>query len=122
MRDLLARWAEGDADQPDGAPLPVVYPDNVMPALFGALESLSVVASESMQHQTFAEIVRSVAVTFERLPGKHRHDAASLILRSLAGMGDHMLTTELERALDDVRNVIEASGCRPSGAIRAGTA
>lgn len=110
MRDLLARWAEGDADQPDGAPLPVVYPDNVMPALFGALESLSVVASESMQHQTFAEIVRSVAVTFERLPGKHRHDAASLILRSLAGMGDHMLTTELERALDDVVAAFERCG------------
>ena len=67
LHDLLARWSAVRGPDRDDSPLPVVYPDNVMAAAFGALESLTVVASESMQHQTYAAILNAIALLFERL-------------------------------------------------------
>jgi uncharacterized membrane protein len=110
VRDLLARWVERDDEAPDGDRLPVVYPDNVMQTLFGTLESLSVVASESMQHQTLAEIYRTLAVTFPRMPEPARQATVNLVLRSLAGMGDQMLTTQLDAAVLDLVDALRRGG------------
>ncbi len=110
LRDLLARWAEVEETATDEEILPVVYPDDVMPRLLGAFESLAVVASESMQHQTYAEILHTFAVTFDRLPLRERFRVEDLVLRTLSGLGDHMLTTELDETLTDLVSSLERAG------------
>lgn len=110
MRDLLARWAVSSEEDSGEERLPVIYADNVMAKLFGAFESLTVVASESMQHQIYAEIVSSISVTFDRLPAADQQAAVSLVLRSLAGLGDHVLTTQLDDALTGLNQTLEGAG------------
>ncbi|MGH7263928.1 MAG: hypothetical protein ACREMB_03605 [Candidatus Rokuibacteriota bacterium] len=70
--------------------------------LLEALESLAVVASESLQHQSLAEVVRTVAVMFDRLPPRHLRRAEDLVLRSVSALGEHVLTAELDAALSDL--------------------
>ena len=109
LRDLLARWAVAD---PDGAEssdqrLAVVYPDDVMERLLGTIESLTVVASESMQHHVYADILRGFATTLDRLPPPLAKRVEEAVLRSLAGLGDHVLSAELEDALSAVADALE---------------
>jgi len=70
LRDILSRWTTPTAgDAPPAADrLPVVYPDDAVPGLLASLESLTVVASGSMRHQVLAEITRTLAIVFDRLP------------------------------------------------------
>lgn len=111
LRDLLARWAGNDQTAESHADvLPIVYPDDVMVRLLGAFESLAVVSSESMQHQTYAEILRALAVTFERLPLRERLRVEDLVLRSLSGLGDHVLTTDLDESLSALLAALERTG------------
>ena len=67
LRDVLAHWSVEDHENPQEEPLPVVYRDNVFSRLMEAFESLAIVASESMQHQNFAEVLHTFAVMFDRL-------------------------------------------------------
>jgi uncharacterized membrane protein len=101
LRDLLARWSiEPPSDiVRNGQPSPVVYHDDVFARLMNALESLAVVSTESMQHQNFAEVVRAIAVMFDRLPVHERQRAEDLIRRILSGLADHVLTGELDDSL-----------------------
>ena len=102
LRDLLARWLQSDEafgakeDAAADPAAPVVYSDNLPEQLMRAFESLAVVASESMQHQSAAEIYRTFANLFHRLPPRLQRQADDLLLRSLSGLGDHILTSELE--------------------------
>ena len=64
-----------------------------------AFEPLAVVASESMQHQSFAEVVRTFAVMFDRLPLDQQRRAEDVILRIISGLGDFVLTAELNSTL-----------------------
>lgn len=107
LRDLLARWIVAEEDESEETRLPVVYPDNVMACLLGAFESLAVVASEAMQHQTYAAIVRAFAMTFDRLPLPEQRCAEQLLLRTIPGLGDHVLTTELDDALTALVQTLE---------------
>lgn len=103
LRSLLACWnAEEPNEQAEEPPTPeytVVYTDNVMAHLLDSFESLAVAASESMQHQTMAEIVDVFAVMFERLPDTQQRRAEDLVLRVLSALGDHVLTARLDAAL-----------------------
>ncbi|MDQ3780920.1 MAG: DUF2254 domain-containing protein [Chloroflexota bacterium] len=107
LRDLLARWAMAEEDEPEAIRLPVIYPDNVMACLLGAFESLAVVASEAMQHQTYAAILRTFALNFDRLPLPEQQRAEQLLLRTIPGLGDHLLTTELDDALTALVQTLE---------------
>ncbi len=115
LRDLLARWLHDDAAFGDGGGYadpasPVVYFDDLPNILMRAFESLAVVASESMQHQNAAAIYRTFAGQFHRLPAPLRTQAEDLFLRSLAGLGDHILTSELDAALSDLCTALRARG------------
>lgn len=111
LRDLLARWAVREESTPGTVDvLPITYPDNVMTQVLGAFESLAVVASESMQHQTCAAILHSLAITFGRLTPAMQAYAANVILRSLAGLGDHVLTIELDNALAALVEALQDAG------------
>jgi uncharacterized membrane protein len=113
LRDLLARWAVADPEETAGAAeecLPIVYPDDVIERLMGTIESLTIVASESMQHQVYADILRGLATTMDRLPPDLARRSEELVLRSLAGLGDQVLSAELEDALADVADALAGAG------------
>jgi hypothetical protein len=122
LRDLLARWAMDDHDGEESSDqrLAVVYPDDVMERLLGTIESLTVVASESMQHHAYADVLRGLAATLDRLPPPLAKRAEEVVLRSLAGLGDHVLTAELDGALTAVARALEqASLIEGAEAVRA---
>jgi uncharacterized membrane protein len=123
LRYILAHWFEPDdraagaaADgavdlrghAPNQAAAPIVYRDNVPEQVMKAFESLAVVASESMQHQTLAEILRTFAVMFGRLPPPLQERSEDLLLRSLSALGEHVPTTDLDESLSDVINALTA--------------
>ncbi|MDA9522070.1 hypothetical protein XI06_17680 [Bradyrhizobium sp. CCBAU 11434] len=124
LRDLLARWLATDAAfgatiQIDPDPVgSVVYVDNLPARLMEALESLIVVASESMQHQSAAEIYRTFARLYPRLPPDLQRRSEDCLMRSLSGLGDHILTHELAASLSILVDALRLSG-RPecAGAI-----
>lgn len=110
LRDILARWAVASPGAAPADPVPVVYQDNVMPRLLNAFESLAVSACESMQHQRYAEVLRSFELLFDRLPAELQARAQDLILRSLSALGEHVLTAELEAALTALAECFERAG------------
>jgi uncharacterized membrane protein len=119
LRDILARWSEPPGDDAQAAPehgvAPIVYVDNVPARLLNAFESLAVSASESMQHQSLAAVLRTFELLFERLPPAWQARVEDIVLRSLSCMGEHVLTLELETALTDLVARFEAAG-RPATA------
>lgn len=121
LRDILARWCVADADPAPVKVAPVVYEDDVMTKLMNAFESLAVSASESMQHQSLAEILRSFALLFDQLPPPLQARAEDIILRSLSAMGEHVLTHELESALSGLADTLDAAQ-RPDTAAAVRTA
>ncbi len=83
LRDLLARWSEeqeGVEAERDRAALPIVYGGDPFGRLFDVLESLGVAASESLQHQSLAEVMRTLAMTYGRIPAAWRRRADGLVL------------------------------------------
>ncbi len=122
LRDLLVRFVQMPAkEQDDSTVLPVVYEDNVIERLIGTFENLGVVASEAMQPQTVAAIIRSFALTFNRMPATVQDQIEDVILRSLSALGDFVLTTELDAALADLGATLEQAD-RLSTAIAIRTA
>jgi uncharacterized membrane protein len=111
LRDVLARWAaEEEHDTPDKPLSAVVYIDTVPARLMNAFESLAVVATESMQHQTFAEVLRTFSMLFNRLPADQQARAEDLLLRILSGLGDHILTSRLEEELSSLEGALSDGG------------
>lgn len=117
LRDILARWSTEEAQveaERAVAMLPVVYDDNPFARLFDTLESLGVAASESLQHQTLAEIARALSATYGRLPSEWRARADDVILRLLPSLGEHVLTAELDAALTGLVRETRAAGSEES--------
>ena len=110
LRDLLARWSNERDEGPAMRKLPIVYEDNVFARLMNAFESLAVSCAESMQHQNIAEILRSVDLTFDRLPEPQQRRAEDLLLRTLTALGDHVLTAELDGALVGLIATLKRAG------------
>ena len=109
LRDIMARWSADilqHQDQPDRV-LPVVYRDDVFWKLLDALETFAVVSSESMQHQIYVEVLHTFTSLFGRLQPAHRARAADAIRRILPALGDHVLTAELDRALQDLSRELQ---------------
>lgn len=110
LRDILARWSTESKDQQGSAPLPIVYVDNVFERLIDGFESLAVVSSESMQHQSLAEVIRAFAVMYQRLSVEQQFRAEDLLLRILSALGDQVLTRELSSALAAMIRTLNDSG------------
>ncbi|MEJ7639391.1 MAG: DUF2254 family protein [Singulisphaera sp.] len=117
LRDLLARWSaagipsdeDEDARPPDGT-APVVYSDDLPGQLMDAFESLAIVSSESMQHLTMAEILRTFVALFDRLPPALRRRTEDLVLRVVSSLGDHVLGAELDSALSALVRTLDGAG------------
>lgn len=114
LRDLLARWlSTGESAQMESdnaGKSRVVYHDNVLNRLLQAFESLAIVASESMQHQSAAQVYLTFATLFGRLPPEMQQQAEDLLLRSVAGLGDQILSHDLNASLSVLIEALNACG------------
>ena len=116
LRDLLARWVQSDeAFGPDSATCgdpaaQVVYSDNLANEVMKGFELFVVVASESMHHQCAAECYRTFAGLYPRLPPFLQQRTVDIVLRSLTGLADHILTSDLASSLNTLSNVLTAHG------------
>lgn len=116
LRDLLARWLQSDDAFASGGSeavdqeSPVVYSDDLSQHVMRGFESLVVSASESMQHQCAAEIYLTFANLFHRMSPAVRRQAEDLLLRSLSGLGDHILTSTLDASLSALIDVLSTAG------------
>ncbi|MGI9091058.1 MAG: hypothetical protein ACR2GG_08145, partial [Gemmatimonadaceae bacterium] len=75
-----------------------------------AIVSLGVAASESMQHQSAAEVIRAFAILFDRLPGDIQTYVEDAILRLISSLGDHVLTTQLDVSITRLVTALDAAG------------
>ncbi len=112
LRDILARWLE-HGEAPEDRSSRIVYADRVTDAVISTFESLAVVASESMQHQTLAEIMRTLAMLLPKLPPEGVDQVADVVLRSLSALGEHVLSRDLERSLQIASQAMAAAGRDP---------
>ncbi len=90
--------------------LPVVYHDDILSQPLRELESLAVVATESMQHQNFALVLRVSAKMFQRLPQAQRSQLEEMIPRILSRLHYEVLTIELEEALLELGDTLDIAG------------
>jgi hypothetical protein len=115
LRDLIATWypdgGEGGVRRAKASP--IVYTDDVPQQVLLALESLGVVASESMQHQTLAEVYRALALAFRRMTKEFHDLIAQIVGRSTTALGDHVLTHDLDRAVEELITAMRSAGVDP---------
>jgi hypothetical protein len=119
LRDLIATWypRSGDSDlDRAGTDSPIVYRDDVPEKLLLALESLTVVSSESMQHQTLAAVYRTLGMAVRRMPMNCDQDVHRIALRSLSSLRDHVLTADLQSGIADLIGAMREAGLE-TGAI-----
>jgi hypothetical protein len=88
----------------------VVYPDTLLSDAIAALESLAVVSSESLQHQSCAEVLRGFAALLPKLPADARLQAVAAVRRILPSLGDHVLTGVLDSALLEMEAALRTNG------------
>lgn len=103
LRDILSHWLAEEAEEAQAeskqSPVAVVYQDHTFTHLLNSLEALAIVSSESMQYQIFVQVIRTFADFFDRLPAAQQEHAEQIILHLLSALGDHVLTTELDKIL-----------------------
>lgn len=111
LNDLLWRWTrEGLIFPPRSSGSRVFMRDDLHQHIACAYESLMVAASESMQHQTLAEIVRGFTRTIPHMPARLLDEFEDVVLRSLSSLGDHVPTAELEREIKKLAAAFEEAG------------
>ncbi len=112
LRDLAAEWyaVPGTPPKQRSEGVPVIYSDNVPLTLVRGFESLAVVASESMQHQTLAAVYRAIEFCLQHVPDDLVLSLANVARRSLSALGDHVLTDELQKAMVALAKALEKRG------------
>lgn len=109
LRDILSRW---NAAPPPGedARSPIVYPDRTPEEAYDALETVIVATSEAMQAQTVASAIQTLDLLLDQFSGRAADRIADIARRALSGLGEQVLTRELEAALDSLRATLERRG------------
>ncbi len=110
LRDIMSRWSEEKLPERRAKAVAVVYHDRTFETLLDSFETLAVVASESMQHQSFTEIMRTFVIILDRIPESRIERLEDLLLRSLSVLGEFALTRELEQTLRDLQGALQSSG------------
>lgn len=111
LRDILGRWSAtyAEVEASDGT-LPVVYPDGLVERVIEALEALALVSTESLQSATFEEVLHAYRLSFGALPARMQDRVATSLGRLVTGLGDLLLTPQLERALEGMASALRAAG------------
>lgn len=110
LRNFLMRWADEGAPDASIVVLPVVYADTVFQDILDALESMAVASVESMQHQSFAEVLRTLAMTAEHLPPDRRRAVLALAERLVPLIAEHIATRQMAEALEATAAMLRAGG------------
>ncbi len=109
LSTLLSRWSYTNMEPGENS-YPIVYKDNVVARLMDTFTTLTVAASESMQHQSFIEILQAVTLVFSHLSSQNKIRAEDFILRILSAMGEFVLTLPLEISLNKLVQTLLESG------------
>ncbi|TXN04550.1 DUF2254 domain-containing protein [Methylobacterium sp. WL64] len=110
LRDIIAHWGDGATATGEDARSGIVYGDAAPIAATDALEAVILVASESMQSQTLAEALTSVAILLRHVDPATAARLADVASRALSSLGEHVLTRQLEAALADLTEALRARG------------
>ena len=117
---MLARWVcglDGGIVAESDEALPIVYRDDLLPEMMDAFETLAVVSSESMQSQSYAAVLNTLAGMLGRLPPELQRRTEDLARRILSVLGDHVLTADLEEALHTLTQALADKGCFETAAL-----
>lgn len=98
LRDLVARAMHAAPIDPGGSAR-VVYRDRFVEDAVGALTTIGVVSSESLQNLLLSEVWLSFAVLIEDAPADRLPLLTDAVPRLLSTLGDHVMTREVERSL-----------------------
>lgn len=111
LNDLLWRWSrEGALEQPHDARSRIYLSDDLSQHLACAYESLMVATSESMQHQTLAEIARGLSRAIPHMPDAVLDEIEDVVLRSISALGDHVPTATLEGEFEKLQHGFRSAG------------
>lgn len=110
LRDIISQWSGGETEAWEDATSCVVCRDAVPTEATDALEAVMVVASESIQPQTLAEAVTSIAILLRHVSQPTAERLADVARRALSSLGEHVLTRQLEDALDDLSKALDERG------------
>ena len=92
-------------------------------AAIACLEHIGLATSESMQAQTLACTIRTLAILLEIVPPSWQERLADVSRRSLSSLGEHVLTCELQASLEALSSVLTACGFGDVGEeVRSSTA
>ena len=123
LRDILARWSQGDGEIAGDPAALVVVGDAAPTETMEALEDIILVASESIQAQSLAAALRTVAILLPTAPLAWQASLADIARRALSSLGEHVLTSDLEHALAELAAALDATGFGGIGTrVRAATA
>lgn len=110
LRDIIAHWSE-DENQPLEDPSScIVYADAAPIIATDALEAVIVVASESIQSQTLTEAIKTLAILLRHVGQPTADRLADVANRTLSSLGEHVLTRQLEAALEDMAKALTERG------------
>lgn len=113
LHDLLWRWSgSGELLPRRDENARIFYRDTLAEQLLDTFESLIVVASESMQHQTLAALVLSLDTSFSNMPPALKDRVEAVMLGSLAVLGDHAPTRLLGERLNSIGDTLASDGRR----------
>ncbi len=111
LNDLLFRWgAEEHLEVPGDPDSQIVYRDTLTDHIACAYEGLMVVASESMQHQSLAEVSKGIARAFPKLSEGMQEKLVRAVEGSLSALGDHVPTDVLCHELERLEEVFREHG------------
>ncbi len=115
LNDLLFTWGpRGQLAAKDCPESRVYCRDTLMDHIACAYESLMVVASESMQQQSLAEIGKGLSRAFAKIPSEMQDKIERAVVNSLSALGDHVPTDILCQELERLEQAFRDSGRRES--------
>ncbi|AWN42534.1 DUF2254 family protein [Methylobacterium durans] len=110
LRDIIALWSPREADPQEDPSSPLVYADRTPSEATDALELIILVASESMQAQTLADALRTVAILLGHVSQPTAERLADVARRAVSSLGEHVLTRQLAAALDELTDALDRRG------------
>ena len=122
LRDIISLWSPGEADPPADPASPLIYVDRTPAEATDTLEMIVVVASESMQAQTLADALGTVALLLDRVSQPTAERLADVARRAVSSLGEHVLTRQLEAALDELADALARRGFAAVGSAVADAA
>lgn len=111
LRDLASRWSANyeEVEGSDGT-IPLVYPDGLLERVIDSISDIGVVSTESIQPDTFEEVMHTYRQIFPNLPEHLQDRTATSIRRMVTGMADLILTRPLQGSLEALEPILREAG------------